>query len=159
MIAELFYKGYKKQYTMSTRKMLAIVERGAGKRNFTCFTPESIDGYGLTGAGATAREAMEDIKVSLKEMRELAAEEGKELPDVEFDFRFDVGAFFDYYPLDATAVAKYIGISPSLLRQYVSTIKQPTQKQLEKIKNGLESLVQDLGQGLMLSCPPSSYVR
>lgn len=139
-------------------KRLAIVERGKGKRNFSCFAPEGIGKYGLAGYGASAREAMEDIKVTVQECKEMAAEEGNEFPDVEFDFRFDIGSFFDYYPLDVTAVAKYIGINPSVLRQYVTALREPKQTQIDKIRAGLNKLANDLGSGLLIEKPVVSYI-
>ncbi|MBR1688081.1 MAG: pilus assembly protein HicB [Prevotella sp.] len=141
------------------KRLLAIVERGKGKRNFSCFTPESIDNCGMGGYGGTAREAMADTELSVQEYKELKAEEGKEFPNVEFDFRFDVGAFFDYYPIDVTAFAKYIGMNASVLRQYVTAIRQPKQEAIDKIRNGIEKLSRDLGMNRMVEMPPASYVK
>lgn len=145
---------------MDKLKIMAIVERGKGKGNFSCFATESIGNYSLAGYGSTAREAMEDIKVSVQESREMAAEVGQDFPEeIEFDFRLDVGSFFDYYPLDVTATAKYIGINPSVLRQYVSAIREPQKKQIDKINAGLERLAHDLGTGLkMIDRPAVSYI-
>ena len=139
-------------------KRLAIVERGKGKRNFSCFATEGVGNCGLAGYGATAREAMEDIKTTVKEYKEMAAEKGEEFPDVEFDFRFDIGSFFDYYPLDVTAVAKYIGMNTSVLRQYVTALRTPKQAQIDKIREGLQQLANDLGSGLMIEKPVVSYI-
>lgn len=146
---------------MKKLTLLAIVERGNGKGNFSCFATESVGNYGLNGFGRSAREAMEDIKEAAREFREMAAEEGKDFPEeIEFDFRLDVGSFFDYYPLDVTATAKYIGINPSILRQYVSSIREPQKKQIDKINAGLERLAHDLGCGLkMIDRPAVSYVQ
>ena len=143
------------------RKLLAIVERGKGKGNFSCFATENIGNYGLNGFGRSAREAMEDIQAAAREFREMAAESGEVFPDeLEFDFRLDVGSFFDYYPLDVTATAKYIGVNPSILRQYVAAIREPQQKQIDKINAGLERLAHDLGCGLkMIDRPTVSYIQ
>lgn len=141
-----------------TIKRLAIVERGKGKGNFSCFAVEGIGYNFLAGYGTTAREAMADIKKCAREYREAAAEKGEMLPEVEFDFRFDIGAFFDYYPLDTTAVAKYIGINPSVLRQYVTALREPRQAQIDKIREGLDRLAKDLGSGLMIEKPAAAYV-
>lgn len=143
---------------MAKVKVLAIVERGKGKRNFSCFATESIGKYGLFGYGASAREAMEDIKLTVREIKEEAAAKGEDFPDVEFDFRLDVGSFFDYFPLDVTATAHYIGINASALRQYVTSIREPRQKQIDKINDGLKRLAKDLGVGMMIEQPAVSYV-
>lgn len=141
------------------KKILAIVERGKGKRNFACFTPETIGKTTLIGTGSSAREAMEDIKVCLQESIDYAAEKGETFPDVEFDYRFDVGSFFDYYPLDVTAFAKYIGMNASVLRQYVTALRQPKQDAIDKIRQGIIQLSEDLGANLMLEHPAASYVK
>lgn len=143
---------------MATVKRLAIVERGKGKRNFSCFATENVGNYGLYGYGASAREAMDDIKRTAREFKEMAAEKGEDFPDMEFDFRLDVGAFFDYFPLDVTATAKYIGINASVLRQYVTSIRVPREKQIKKINDGLKRLAKDLGIGMMIDQPAVSYV-
>lgn len=143
---------------MEKVKLLVIVERGKGKRNFSCFATENVCKCLLAGYGATAREAMEDICVSAREAKEMAQERGEDFPDVEFEFRLDVGAFFDYYPLDVTATAKYIGINPSILRQYATSLREPRQKQIDKINAGLNRLAKDLGSGMMINQPAVAYV-
>ena len=141
------------------KELVAIVERGKGKNNFSCFCPEKVGKYHLAGYGKNSREAMDDIYVTIKEFKDMAAEEGDEFPDVKLRFIFDVGAFFDYYPLDVTATAKYIGVTPSVLRRYVAAIREPKAEQLAKIKQGIHKLTEDLALGLMIDRPPVSYVN
>ena len=138
---------------MKTVKRVVYVERGKGKGNFSCFAPEPVGTFGLAGYGKTAREAMADIKVSLQEFKEMEAEEGREVPDVEFDFRLDVGSFFDYYPIDVTAFAKYIGMNASVLRQYIASIREPRESQMRKIREGIKLFANDLAHGLPLEQP------
>ena len=141
------------------RRLTAIVERGRGKGNFSCFATESIGKYGLAGYGTSARKAMEDIMESVRESREMAAEEGEDFPEVEFDFRFDIGAFFDYYPIDLTAFAKYIGMNASVVRQYATALREPKQAQIDRIREGIAKFAQDLGLGLMIDCPVLEYTK
>ena len=72
-------------------------------------------------------------------------ERGEEWPELEFTYIFDVGAFFDYYPLNISAFAKYIGMNAAQLRQYASAIKEPRQATLDKIHAGMKQLLQDMG--------------
>lgn len=139
-------------------KILAIVERGRGKGNFSCFSTEEIAKCLPVGYGKTAREAMEDIKKSVEEFKEMKAEEGEEFPEVEFSYRFDVGAFFDFYPIDVTAFARYAGINASVLRQYATALRQPKQDALNKIHEGINRLSKDLGADLLITQPVTSYV-
>ena len=140
------------------KKLLAIVERGKGKGNFSCFTPETVEDCGFGGGGSSAREVMDDTRLSLQEIKEEWAKQGKEFPDVEFDFRFDVGSFFDYYPIDVTAFAKYIGMNASVLRQYVTGLREPKEETIKRIREGINKLSEDLGMNLMVEKPPVSYV-
>ena len=140
------------------KKMLAIIERGKGKGNFTCFTPDTLMDIGFGGGGSSARKVMEDTYLSLQETKEDWAKEGKEFPDVEFDFRFDVGSFFDYYPIDVTAFARYIGMNASVLRQYVTGLREPKEEAIKRIREGINKLSEDLGMNLMVERPPVSYV-
>ena len=141
------------------KELVAIVERGKGKNNYSCFCPEKVGKYHLAGYGKNSREAMDDIYVTIKEFKDMAAEEGSEFPDVKLRFIFDVGAFFDYYPLDVTATAKYIGVTPSVLRRYVAAIREPKAEQLAKIKQGIHKLTEDLALGLMIDRTHVSYVN
>lgn len=139
-------------------KLLAIVERGKGKGNFTCFTPETVENRGFGGGGSSARAAMEDARLSLQEEKEEWAHQGRNFPEVELDFRFDVGSFFDYYPIDVTAFAKYIGMNASVLRQYVTGLRQPKEDAIRRIRAGINKLSEDLGMNLIVEKPPVSYV-
>ena len=142
-----------------TVKVLIIVERGKGKNNFSCFSTQSVEDFCFGGYGSTAREAMEDCRVSLQEAKEMAAEKDKTFPDVEFEYRFDIGAFFDYYPIDVTAFAKYIGMNPSMLRRYATALRQPKQETIDRIREGIQQLSGDLGANMMVEHPVLTYVK
>ena len=120
-------------------KLLAIMERGKGKGNFSCFATESVDGCGINGFGRNSRDTIKDMQLAVQEYKDMKAREGKEFPDVEFDIRFDVGSFFDYYPIDVTAFAKYIGMNPSVLRQYVTALRVPKQEAIDRIRAGIDA--------------------
>ena len=140
------------------KELVAIVERGKGKNNYSCFCPEKVGKYHLARYRKNSREAMDDIYVTIKEFKDMAAEEGSEFPDVKLRFIFDVGAFFDYYPLDVTATAKYIGVTPSVLRRYVAAIREPKAEQLAKIKEGIQRLSEAFGSPALIDAPVKSYV-
>lgn len=145
---------------MTDKKIVTvIVERGPGKANYACYALEPVGDTMLIGSGSTSREAMEDIKATLQEAKDDAAEGGKDFPDVEFDYRFDVGAFFDYYPIDVTAFANYIDMNPSMLRRYVTALRQPKQETIDRIKKGIQQISEDLGANLMVEHPVQTYVK
>ena len=138
------------------KTLVAIVERGKGKNNFSCFCPELLEGNLLAGYGKNAREAMEDIQEFYNEVKKFEAEKGNTVPEISFNWRFDVGAFFDYYPLDVSATAKFIGVSPSILRQYVAALRVPKEKQLAKIKDGIQRLAEALNGPAVIDAPVTS---
>ena len=139
------------------RKVTVVVE--SGKDYYSCFMTGADDlKFGLIGDGKTVRAAMEDLLMADKEMREFYEEEGKEYPDLEVHVVFDVGAFFNYYPLSITAFAKYIGMNASLLRQYAAGIKSPQGKSLEKIRQGIAKVKGDIDTGLLIDKPVLQYV-
>ena len=60
------------------------------------------------------QRAMDDLRMAADECKKLAEAEGEEWPELEFEYIFDLGSFFDYFPLNASAFAKRIGINPVL---------------------------------------------
>lgn len=136
-----------------------IVEKGSGEKNFGCFNVEDIDKMSITGVGSSARAAILDFNDAYHEACECLREEGKPIPEVHFTYKFDVGSFFDYYPLNVTAVAKYIGINSSLLRQYASGLRVPQAKQLQKIQEGINTIIHDISSGNnLIDKPVLQYV-
>ena len=138
--------------------LIVIVEKGKGERNFSCFATENIGKCALLGYGGSAREAMEDIKVSAQECKALAEERGEEWPELEYSFIFDIGSFFDYFPINISAFAKYIGMNPSQLRQYASAAKEPRQATIDKIREGMKAFLNDIVPLPMIERPTVAYV-
>lgn len=140
------------------KKVIVVVE--SGESGFSCFISKDSEdiGVGLCGTGKTVRTAIEDFHLCIDEAKADFEENGKVFPDVELHYVFDVGAFFNYYPLSITAFAKYIGMNSSLLRQYVAGIKVPQGKSLEKIRQGINKVKGDIDAGLLIDRPVLQYV-
>lgn len=141
------------------RSVTVVVE--TGKDLYSCFMAskgtEDLS-FSLIGDGKTAREAVNDFLVCRDEMRELYKEEGLDFPEIDFNFVFDVGAFFNFYPISVTAFAKYIGMNASLMRQYAAGIKEPRGKSLKRIRDGIEKVKRDIDGGLLIDKPVLQYV-
>ena len=139
------------------RKIDVIVETGKGL--FSCFMTGDTEGLtGLCGDGKTARKAIDDFYLCYEEEREYCKAEGKEVPELDFNFIFDVGAFFSYYLINVTAFAAYAGINASLLRQYASGLKSPTQKTIGKIRDSIERYKKDIDAGQLIDRPVLQYI-
>lgn len=139
------------------RKIRVIVE--TGKDMFACFMIGDYKGLaGLCGDGKTARKAIDDFYLCYEEEKQCCREEGKEIPDLEFEFIFDIGAFFSYYLINVTAFANYAGMNPSLLRQYASGLKSPSKATIGKIQNAIDRYKKDIDAGLLIDRPVLQYI-
>lgn len=113
-----------------------IAVKQPGERNCACFVEKSIGKVGLTGYGATVDAALKDMLVARQE----AIETGEDVPELKMTFKYDLWAFFDKFPLNATMVARQIGINPSLMRQYLAGIKKPSKKRIQQIEEAVRQI-------------------
>lgn len=128
-----------------TTKITIQVCKDNDKKSFSCFMVEDLPDFSLTGFGNSARHAIDDMYVALKEIKELLKEEGKKMPELEFAFRFDIGSFFDYYSyLNMSGVAKKAGINASLMRQYAMGKHEPSPKRKQQILDCLHQISQEM---------------
>ena len=88
----------------------------------------------------------------------LYKEQGKEMPNLEFEFIFDIGAFFSYYMINVTAFAEYAGMNASLLRQYACGLKSPTKNTIGKIRDAINKYKKDIDAGLLIDRPVPQYI-
>lgn len=138
-------------------KIKVIVE--TGKDGFACFmVGDPKDMTGLTGFSKTARKAIDDFYLCYEEEKQWCREQGKQEPQLEFEFVFDIGAFFSYYCINVTAFAQYAGINPSLLRQYACGLKSPSKQTITKLREHIDKYRQDIGTGLLIDRPVLQYI-
>lgn len=118
-------------------KVVALVEKG-GRRSFSCRLEQSISKHQLIGYGTSAKEAMDDLEVTCQEMASMFGDDS--FLGLEKDYRFDVGALFDFYSfLNIEGIAKLSGISASVLRQYASGVRTPREDKLKALEAGLHA--------------------
>ena len=102
----------------------------------------------LIGTGKTVKEAKEDFYNSIEEIKESYIEIGDEMPaclSEDVDFRIDISSLFEYFSmLNVSALARYLGINDSLMRQYRNGSAPISDKQLEKIEVGIHRLGTEL---------------
>lgn len=102
----------------------------------------------LIGTGQTVREAKEDFFNSIEEVREDYVERGDSVPgelDSPVEFLFDISSLFEYYSMfNVSALGRYLGINPGLMRQYKKGDTPISEKQLEKIETGIHRLASEL---------------
>ena len=102
----------------------------------------------LIGTGDTITKAKEDFFNTIEEVKDSYTELGDEMPaclaeDVEF--RFDLSSLFEYYPMiNVSALGRYLGINPGLMRQYKKGDTPISDAQLKKIEAGIRRLGSEL---------------
>jgi len=65
----------------------------------------------------------------------------------EIQFSYDLQSFFEYYKvINAKALSERIGMNQSLLAQYISGIKKPSQIQTNKIMIGIQQVGKELSE-------------
>lgn len=113
-------------------------------RSFACIVNEEFEKFGLIGYGSSAREAEQDVFVSLAETKESLGSEN--VPDISITMRkFDIGSFFSYYPfLNVSQFAKYAGMNPAQVRQYASGVRQPTPQKEEQFEKAVRNMINEL---------------
>ncbi|HPW66954.1 MAG TPA: type II toxin-antitoxin system HicB family antitoxin [Salinivirgaceae bacterium] len=132
-------------------KVDVLIEKGLDGTFDVHFDPDKEYnlGFGLLGQGNTIDEAIEDFYLSLSEMKELYKERNKEFPEnIEFGFKYDVPSFLAHYKsiITLTGLGKLTGINPKQLNHYVTGVRKPSAKTVEKIEKSLQTFGKELSQ-------------
>ena len=105
------------------------------------------DGYVINGRGNTVAEAKKAFEANMREVVELVKDEGEEPAEIlktAPQYKFSVTSLFEYYyMLNASALARYLGLNESLMRQYKAGDTYVSDAQLKRIEDGLHKLGQE----------------
>ena len=77
-------------------KVIVIIEQNTDGKYFAFMDNDSLE-FGITGFGNTVEAAKSDILLAYDEIKELFKEEGKPMPELEFEYKFDVASFLEHY--------------------------------------------------------------
>ena len=104
--------------------------------------------YGLVGEGKTVGEAIEEWNRAYENMKNLFEHKGKEFPEAEFYFAYDVPSFLLYYAgkLTFAGLSRLTGVSAAQLSHYAHGVRNPSNKTTEKIQKALNAFGQELSQ-------------
>lgn len=129
---------------MDSNKVQVVVEC-AKDGQFWCYTQDDIDGVGLSASGTTVADAKKDLMSCLQEASQDAQENGKQFPTVEFEYKYDLQSFFNYFSfLNMTEIARMAGINPSLMHQYKTGIKKAGEKTYQRLSLCLSTIKTEL---------------
>lgn len=104
--------------------------------------------YGLIGEGKTVGEAMDEWNRAYEDMKKLFGQKGKEFPEADFSFTYDVPSFLLYYAgkLTYAGLSRLTGVSAAQLSHYAHGVRNPSSKTTEKIQKALNAFGQELSQ-------------
>lgn len=125
-------------------KTTALVERNS-EGTFFIFTPDLKD-FTIMGTGSSVADAISDFENSVKEVIESYGSEElpAELRNFNWEYRYDIASLFDYYSfINVSALAKRIGINPSLMRQYKRG-QYISKEQMSKIEKEIKRIGTEL---------------
>ena len=128
-------------------KAKVIIERGTDGVFSLYMDGDKFD-FGLNGQGDTVESAKEDFLMSYKELKDMYSDEGKNVPNLDFVYEYDVASFLNYYDgiLSKSGLEKITGINQKQLWHYSSGRRKPSRETIKKIQEGLNRFAKDLNQ-------------
>lgn len=127
-------------------KVTAIIEKGKDGL-YAIYMVDDLKDFGLNGTGKSVDEAKRDMLAAYAEIKEMLEAEGKEVPELEFVYRYDMPSFFDFFDwINISKFAERIGMNASLLRNYKRGAKFASEEQCRKITDGLRELADELSK-------------
>ena len=126
------------------KTLKAIIETGEDN-TFNIYVEQDTP-FGFFGEGETVEQAKSDFMNSYNEMKELYKEETGNEVSFDFNYKYDIESFFDYYSkiFNMPALERLTGINQKQLHHYASGLKKPRQAQKNKIESALHSLGKEL---------------
>jgi hypothetical protein len=104
--------------------------------------------FGLGGFGDTVQEAVADFYEAYEEEKILSAKERKEVPELEFEFHYDVSSFLGFFgeTLSKSGLEKITGINQKQLWHYASGTRKPRPETVHKIQQSLYKFADSIKQ-------------
>ena len=121
--------------------LTAIIER-----NEDAFFVYINEIEGCVAGGENYEEVKTNLEQIIREFREEDIEIGKQLEKgYNIKYEVDLESVFNLIPeVNITQLAKLIKMNPGLLRQYVSGSKKASEKQTNKVMEGIRRLTEKL---------------
>ena len=121
-------------------KAQVIIERGSNGSYSAYIATDDLP-FGILGEGSTAKETREDFLGGYEDMREYYKEIGKDFPEVEFEFKFDMPSFLQYYAYAFTlaGLERITGVAQGQLSHYINGTRRPSEKTIRKIEERIHA--------------------
>lgn len=122
------------------KRISVIVEKT--KTGFSAYPLDEQIPVGTTGR--TISELQDNI---LEVLNFYFEDQGYEVTKTNIQLQIDLQQFFQYYKvLNARHLAEKIGMNPTLLSQYVTGKKKPSQVQSKRILVGIQNIGRELSE-------------
>ncbi|MEX2336138.1 MAG: hypothetical protein WD555_02570 [Fulvivirga sp.] len=120
------------------KKIIVIVEK----------THTGYSAYSEAYPAFTTGKTMDELKYNMIEGLNLYFEDkDRKITIDDLSFLLDLESFFDLYPvINASALSKKVGMNKTLLSQYVTGKKKPSEKQVQRILAGVRQVGEELSQ-------------
>ena len=104
--------------------------------------------FGINGFGNTVEEAKNDLVLAYTEMKQLFLDQGKEIPELDFEYKFDVASFLSHYSgiLSLAGLERLTGVNQGQLSHYVTGRGKPNQKTVAQIEKSLHKFGSEISQ-------------
>ncbi|MES2389152.1 MAG: XRE family transcriptional regulator [Bacteroidota bacterium] len=111
-------------------------------------TGTGFSAYAKDYAAFTTGKDFKELQFNMLECMNLCLEvQGITISESDLKLSMDLPTFFALYNgVNASAISKRIGMSQSLLAQYIAGIKKPSTKQKERIFQGVQQLGRELSE-------------
>lgn len=119
------------------RKLKVIVEKT--ETGYSAYA----DKYPVYTTGVDVKELIDNI-VEAFNFFFSEAEEKVTISKRNLDLNFSIPSLFHLYPINVKHFANRIGMNYALLSQYIQGRKKPSEKQVEKIVEGLQEVGKEL---------------
>lgn len=123
-------------------KINVIIERGTD--GIYTAVPQHEYGVGFFGSGKTVEEAIQDLQNSHAEAKEILPE----LPDFEYEVKYDVASFLQLFgkKMSLTGLQTITGINRKQLSHYVTGHSKPSAATIKKIESGINQFREELSR-------------
>jgi hypothetical protein len=126
------------------KKVMVVIEKGNDGK-FWCHTETEIGDTMLSSVGDTVTKAKQDLLDCYAEAKAEVSESGRKFSKVEFEYKYDLQSFFNYFSfLNTNDIARRAGINPSLMRQYKGGFKNAGEKTYERLANCINDIKKEL---------------
>ena len=130
-------------------EVIVVIERNKTGL-FSAYMEDDLPDFALNGQGFTVEEAKNELICAYNEIKELLIEEGKTIPELEFEYRYDIPSLFsEFNMINISRFAKSIGINPGLMRRYACGDTFASENQLKRIEYGVRSLGRRLSSAII----------